>query len=129
MNKRMYAVRYELYIDDVLVDFKVNTYPFHYNDLVLEPVVTNQYNYNDIRYAIETFQGFSIQTKKFRTFIKVGDKWVNKKDIKTIKVVKTIEEYSKERLRNYSFHDLSKLLSFEEFRDYCIDNGLNVIKV
>lgn len=126
MERRLYDYCYSLYINDVLVDYrKYGT--FHYNEEEnLPKEVKNFCSYSD--FASYCFDHFYLEKKKFGTLIKVGKDWIKKKDIKMIKIIRTISPYKKEYIDNYiTFDILSKKLKFEEFKNYCIDNGFNVV--
>lgn len=124
MERRLYSYRYNLYINGVFIDFRKGG-DLYYNEKENPEEVKQISNHSDfISYC---FERFYIEKKKFGTLIKVGKDWIKKKDIKTIKIIATIEPCTKEYINNYvTFDRLSKELNFEEFKNYCIDNGLNV---
>ena len=127
MKRRLYDYCYSLYINDILVDYRKNG-AFYYNEEEnLPKEVKNFCNYSD--FANDDYlELFYLKKKKFGTLIKVGKNWIKKKDIKTIKVIRTIAPYTKEYIDNYiTFDRLSKKLKFEEFKNYCIDNGLSIM--
>lgn len=127
MKRRLYDYRFNLYINDVLVDFR-SYGSLYYNEEEDSPKeVDTFYNYSDFMNCY-SFDHFYLETKKFGTLIKVGKDWIKKKDIKTIKIIRTIKPYTKEYIDNHiTFYRLSKELKFEEFKNYCIDNGFNVV--
>ena len=130
MKRRLYSYRYNLYINDVLVDFRIRDNSIHYNEEEnLPKKVENFSSYSDFINC--SFYDFYLEKKKFGTLIKVGKNWIKKKDIKTIKIIRTIEPYTKEYINNYvTFDRLSKELTFEEFKNYCIDNNFyNVVVI
>lgn len=126
MERRLYDYCYSLYINDVLVDYRKYG-AFYYNEEEnLPKEIKNFCNYSD--FANDCLELFYLKKKKFGTLIKVGKDWIKKKDIKTIKIIRTIAPYRKEYIDSFiTFDKLSKKLKFEEFKNYCIDNGFDVV--
>lgn len=125
-NKQLYRVYYNLYFNDTLVgDIQGKLHYGFIGKMEGEAIGTTNFEEFSKKDYIFSTQGY-YKVKPLRKIVVARGKKFKITDIQ-VKVTYT-DKIIENATEHFTFDRLSRELSFEEFRDFCIDNNLSLEK-